>query len=172
MMTRDDLQLLTSCCSRSDIRTDICSLRLFQCTFHYYFFCLPSSLYPKGSVLFFLPANVPHKSRGERFPPPTSLNLKPTRAPRRRCCLNFTLRLDFHPSRAGLVYTGCGVREITVCVCASAGLGFSGAATGKLKADSLEGPGCRSARLCPPLLQTSGSLIEDRDDRTDAGSDV
>lgn len=80
-------------------------------------FCLPSSLYPKGSVLFFLPANVPHKSRGERFPPPTSLNLKPTRAPRPRCCLNFTLRLDFHPSRAGLVYTGCGVREITVCVC-------------------------------------------------------
>lgn len=103
-------------------------------------FCLPSSLYPKGSVLFFLPANVPHKSRGERFPPPTSLNLKPTRAPRPRCCLNFTLRLDFHPSRAGLVYTGCGVREITVCVCASAGLGFSGAATGKLKADSLEDP--------------------------------
>lgn len=67
MMTRDDLQLLTSCCSRSDIRTDICSLRLFHARSTTTSFCLPSSLYPKGSVLFFLPANVPHKSRGRGF---------------------------------------------------------------------------------------------------------
>lgn len=101
-----------------------------------YFVPPVTSVLEGGEVLIFPTSQI----LGERFPPPTSLKLKPTRAPRPRCCLNFTLRLDFHPFRAGLVYTGCGVREITVCVCASAGLGFPGAATGKLKADSPEDP--------------------------------
>lgn len=135
----------------------------FICTLHYFSFCLPSSLHSKGSVLIFLPANVTHKSGGGRFPPPTSLNLKPTPAPRPRCCLNFTLRLDFHPFRAGLVYTGCGVREIAVCVCASAGLGLLEPPQANLKLTAWK------IRL---QLQTSGSLIEDGDNRTDAGADV
>lgn len=96
----------------------------FICTFHYFSFCLPSSLYSKESVFVFPTSECYSQIQGKRFPPPTLLNLEPTRAPRPRCCLNFTLRLDFHPFRAGLVYTGCGVREITVCVRASAGLGF------------------------------------------------
>lgn len=93
----------------------------FTCTFLYFSFCLPSS---EGERFVFPTCECYSQIQGESFPPPTLLNLKPTRAPRPRCCLNFTLRLDFHPFRAGLVYTGCGVREITVCVSASAGLGF------------------------------------------------
>lgn len=119
MMTRDDLQLLTSCCSCRTLWTDICSIRLLYARSTTFHLCIR-----KESVFFFLPSECYSQIQGERFPPPTLLNLKPTRAPRPRCCLNFTLRLDFHPFRAGLVYTGCGVREITVCVCASAGLGF------------------------------------------------
>lgn len=88
------------------------------------FFLPPVISVSEGERFVFPTCACSSQIQGERFPPPTSLNLKPTRAPRPRCCLNFTLRLDFHPFRAGLVYTGCGVREITVCVCASAGLGF------------------------------------------------
>lgn len=126
-------------------------------TFHRFALCLPSSPRPKGSVLFFLPANVTRKSRGERFPPPTSPNPKPTRAPRPRCCLNFTLRLDFHPFRAGLVYTGCGVREITVCVRASAGLGVLEPPQANLKL-----PAWKIRLPFSPFVP----LTEDRDNRS------